>query len=624
MLFSQLLLPQFNPVQKQTTFSGNHEESSPILYNNGDGLYFNRIFTKGDGESTTVTGHEILFAELGKKGWGKPLRLLTESDVEGQNLIVGTNNTGTRIYIFNSRPDGDTLYRKLYFLDKTEEKYKWTKPTEVIIPGLVYGYDFIHFYINPEETVILISKAAKGRTDEDMFVSLKDEQGNWGSIINLGRTLNTNRYELGSFITNNLKTIYFSSEGHGGYGAADVFVSMRLDDTWQKWTKPLNLGEPINSADYDAFFIMANANEVYFTSDRGDQHSNIFKGTVTGEVVLANTDSLKGVFIHDGEVVEGITFIVTDIEGNKVADITTDKKGVFSFKKLKGMENYLIKMKEEDSDFVGSKIYFVNETEGKTDRFVYNKDGFFVNSKDLSASENVEGVYNYNSLPALRTALVVLDENGFPLDTIYTDEKGRFTYSALSLENGVSLVPLNMTEDEFINADIYFFDKEGNRLQAMKPKQVHVVAFDEMVLVEENSSKNIKPAGIDLENVKGAQQEIGAWNTGAAESKNIYFEFEKTQSNKEESNKLSMLVSLVKLDKDRKIILTGHTDHTGEEETNYIYGLLRAKFVRAHLISKGVPAKNIEVFSKGELEPQANNASKEGRAKNRRVEIRII
>ena len=623
-LFAQLLLPQFNPVHKQTTFSSEEEDGNLIVCNNGTSIFYNRTYTEKDGENIIATAQEIWFATQGKSGWEKPYRLLREDDLPGENLIVGANETGTRIYVFNALPGKDTLYRRLYYLDKAEKKYKWTKPTEVIIPGFNYGNDFVHFYINPDETAILVSKPPQGNSnDEDLFVSLKDEKGNWGSLINLGKDINTKRFELGSFITNDLKTIYLSSEGHGGYGSADIFVSMRLDDSWQNWTKPLNLGEPINSIDYEAFFTMSNGNEIYFTSDRDDLHNNIYRGTFTGQLVLANNDSLKGLFINKGKPVAGATFLVSDSKGDKVADVTTNSRGVFKFEKLKGEESYLVKIEEEDPDFVGSKIYFLSEKDEKKDRYVYNEEGVFVNSKDLGVKEIFQGVFNYNSLPAVKTGLVVYDENGFPLDTIYTDEKGNFTYTVLDLETGFSLVPLNMTEDDFINADIYLLDPEGNRLKTLSPRKFHKLAIDDTELVEVQTKEINKAPGIDLENVEGAEQEIAAWEGSAEDSKTIYFDFQEAHLNKGEQNKLSLLVSLIRLDNKRKIILTGHTDDSGEESVNYSYGLARAAAVRSYLVSEGVPDQNIEVLSEGEKKPKADNSTRKGRVLNRRVEIRV-
>lgn len=73
-----------------------------------------------------------------------------------------------------------------------------------------------------------------------------------------------------------------------------------------------------------------------------------------------------------------------------------------------------------------------------------------------------------------------------------------------------------------------------------------------------------------------------------------------------------------------KILLTGHTDDIGSDQINMTVGLRRAEFVRNQLLNKGVPAAQITTESKGKSEPFVPNTNSENRAKNRRVELKII
>lgn len=72
------------------------------------------------------------------------------------------------------------------------------------------------------------------------------------------------------------------------------------------------------------------------------------------------------------------------------------------------------------------------------------------------------------------------------------------------------------------------------------------------------------------------------------------------------------------------VIAVGHTDSVGTDAYNQKLGLRRAEAVRAYLVSKGIPANKVFVESKGEKQPVADNKTKEGRAKNRRVEIEVV
>ena len=72
------------------------------------------------------------------------------------------------------------------------------------------------------------------------------------------------------------------------------------------------------------------------------------------------------------------------------------------------------------------------------------------------------------------------------------------------------------------------------------------------------------------------------------------------------------------------LIAVGHTDSIGTEQYNMGLSQRRANTVKNYLVSKGIPADRIYAEGKGESNPIASNATREGRAKNRRVEIEIV
>ena len=80
-----------------------------------------------------------------------------------------------------------------------------------------------------------------------------------------------------------LKLLFFASNGHEGYGDADIFMSRRLYDSWGIWSDPINLGSNINSSAFDAYFFLYDNKEVYFASNRGGGLSDIYKSTVTAQ-----------------------------------------------------------------------------------------------------------------------------------------------------------------------------------------------------------------------------------------------------------------------------------------------------------------------------------------------------
>lgn len=84
---------------------------------------------------------------------------------------------------------------------------------------------------------------------------------------------------------------------------------------------------------------------------------------------------------------------------------------------------------------------------------------------------------------------------------------------------------------------------------------------------------------------------------------------------------LDTLAQRLKSQPDMKVTIEGHADATGSDQYNQQLGQRRAETVRRYLMSQGVQAENLEVASRGESEPVADNTSVEGRAQNRRTEV---
>ncbi|MGI9542308.1 MAG: OmpA family protein [Cyclobacteriaceae bacterium] len=104
----------------------------------------------------------------------------------------------------------------------------------------------------------------------------------------------------------------------------------------------------------------------------------------------------------------------------------------------------------------------------------------------------------------------------------------------------------------------------------------------------------------------------------------IYFPFNSTEKNldPEIDSYLDDLAARLK-DTDQKIAVTGHTDNVGNDQANYNLGLKRANSVKDILVGKGISADRITDASQGENAPFASNDTDEGRAKNRRIELKV-
>ncbi|RZK34581.1 MAG: OmpA family protein, partial [Hymenobacter sp.] len=126
--------------------------------------------------------------------------------------------------------------------------------------------------------------------------------------------------DFAPFLAADDKTLYFASDGHGGYGKSDIFYSKRLDSTWTKWSTPRNLGPVVNSPDFDAYYTLSAAGEdAYLVSSRNgiDGSKDIFRISlspafkpdvvtlVQGKVLDANTKKPIRAIIHYENLITG-------------------------------------------------------------------------------------------------------------------------------------------------------------------------------------------------------------------------------------------------------------------------------------------------------------------------------
>lgn len=107
-------------------------------------------------------------------------------------------------------------------------------------------------------------------------------------------------------------------------------------------------------------------------------------------------------------------------------------------------------------------------------------------------------------------------------------------------------------------------------------------------------------------------------------SADTFFDFDKSILKPEGKQALDSLMTYISTISLEVVIAVGHTDAVGTDAYNLRLGERRAMAVKSYLISKGLPATKVYVESKGERQPIADNRTREGRAKNRRVEIEVV
>jgi outer membrane protein OmpA-like peptidoglycan-associated protein len=187
--------------------------------------------------------------------------------------------------------------------------------------------------ISPDgNTLYFASNRPDGYGGIDIYVAYKNEKGYWEEAMNLGPTINTKGDDQTPFIHPDNQSLYFSSNGHPGFGGADIYVSRKKMDG--SWTEPINLGYPINTFDNEgSIAVRSNGATAYIASDRVDSRGelDIYKITLAEKTRAYKTWYIKG------EIVDAITkkTIAADLElvdpasGYPIMEMKVDSMGQF-------------------------------------------------------------------------------------------------------------------------------------------------------------------------------------------------------------------------------------------------------------------------------------------------------
>tara|TARA_B100001057_G_scaffold380538_1_gene386259 strand:- start:3978 stop:5243 length:1266 start_codon:yes stop_codon:yes gene_type:complete len=162
---------------------------------------------------------------------------------------------------------------KLFCLRKDNEY--WGKPILVPLPYEPnVNFKCPHLSVD-EETLLFSSNMSGGFGGYDIWMIKRITHDKWTEPINLGNVINTSEDELYPFISESNKKLFFSSNGHLGIGAFDIFHT-NIDDNLNT-RDVVNLGYPFNSSNDDLSFVSINGNKGYLSSNRkGSSNFDIY------------------------------------------------------------------------------------------------------------------------------------------------------------------------------------------------------------------------------------------------------------------------------------------------------------------------------------------------------------
>lgn len=232
----QGLQKELTPEAFSDSINTPQKEYSPVLTADGNSIYFVRVVY----DKTYGNSEDIFTSSRNKRGWDRAMPLMELNSPASNEAMQSVSSDGTQLIFFRNG--------LLYSTYKTSDG--WEKPTT--LPDNINIASWQSDAMITSDGRAMLFSAQKQvenevNTSVNIFVSVMDENGNWGEPIDLGPTINTPGLERKPFLHPDMRTLYFSSDRHSNLGDLDVFKTTRMSDSWTDWSEPINLGAQINS-----------------------------------------------------------------------------------------------------------------------------------------------------------------------------------------------------------------------------------------------------------------------------------------------------------------------------------------------------------------------------------------
>ena len=393
----------------------------------------------------------------------------------------------------------------------------------------------------------------------------------------------------------------FSSSGLGNF---DLYISYQ---TPQGWSEPINLGPQINTEFWESSpSLSSDKNTLYFSSDRpgGYGGKDLYvshrlpngkwsEALNMGSSVNTTGDELAP-FIHADN--NTLYFTSDGLPGYGGSDL-------FVMRRKNAPDSH-----RDEWNTPENLGYPINTIENDGSLFIASNgvDAFY--SSDRADSRGGLDLYRFELRPDIRPARTLYvhgtvfnkkNNKGIPATVELIDNStGQLSSKVQTDERGDYLITLPVGKDYVFNVNRkgYLFYSDNFLLSQRAPDSTY--------------EKDIPLQPIEV--------------NASIVLKNIFFETNKFQLDPKSQAELDKIIQLLTDNPTLKIEISGHTDNVGKPSDNLSLSNNRAKSVVTYLIGKGIASQRLVAKGYGETKPVAGNTTEEGRAKNRRTELKVI
>jgi OOP family OmpA-OmpF porin len=246
-------------------------ELNPIIAPDDKTLYFVRVSHPSNSFGTKGS-QDVWYSEKRDDGnWTIARRMPNTINKDQYNDLFSITPDGNKILVsgvyHNGRRDnmaGISMCKRT--------KTGWSEPEQIVIPKfdeICKGQYLTACLSNDGKTLILAFSEKKNSKEDNLFVCFLGRDGKWSKPESLGSDINTGSTETTPFLASDNYTLYFASDRKdGGLGGTDIWVAKRKDRSWTKWSKPVNMGEKVNTDANEYSFSVAASGEYAYVSTK--------------------------------------------------------------------------------------------------------------------------------------------------------------------------------------------------------------------------------------------------------------------------------------------------------------------------------------------------------------------
>lgn len=206
---------------------------------------------------------DVFIAYRFGEDWTVPVSISENVNTNLHDAVTSVTSDEKTMLVYKS----DGTNGDIYISTLDPKKNDWTVPKKVSKNINTEYFESHATFTGDGKTIYFSSEMPGGFGGLDIYKSVKDAKGKWSIAENLGENINTPYDEDAPFIFAKGNILYFSSKGHSSMGGYDIFRSIDYDG----WTKPQNMGYPINTTDDDLYFsVSPDGKKGFFGSKRED------------------------------------------------------------------------------------------------------------------------------------------------------------------------------------------------------------------------------------------------------------------------------------------------------------------------------------------------------------------